>query len=299
MTTTGPTPAYRKRLSQLAAGAASGAITKTSIAPLERVKILLQIQGMHTNLEPKYKGIFHTAKTVVTEEGMIALYKGNGANVLRIVPTYALKFAFNDSFKDMVAKGQTTKLSFTQLICSGTLAGLFQITITYPLELVRTRLTLSEGMKQGVQFKGIADCAQQTIKKEGFSALYKGISPTWLSGAPYVGLQMTFFEVFKGSLSPLISSATVATLASGACAGIVAQTITYPGDTVRRRMQTNGIGGTKRIYSNFVDCTMKAIRTEGPLSLYKGLSANTIRCIPGAAIQFWTYETLKTLLGAR
>lgn len=283
-----------KVLCHLLAGASSGAVTKTSIAPLERVKILLQIQGMHPNLTPKYHGIFQTAHTVVKEEGFLALYKGNGANVMRIIPTYALKFAFNDTFKDLVRAGQpgNKKLTFKQLIMSGTLAGLFQISMTYPLELVRTRLTLSEGMKQGSTYKGILDCGRQTVKVEGWKSLYKGITPTWLSGAPYVGLQMTFYEVIKNN----IGDSHFHVLVSGSLSGIIAQTITYPGDTIRRRMQTNGIGGSPSIYSGMLDCISKTVRTEGFRALYKGLKANTVRCIPGAAIQFWAYDQFKSLL---
>ena len=81
----------------LFAGGASGALTYTLIAPLERTKILLQVQGMRASR--KYTGVAQTIVTVVREEGFLALYKGNLANVARVVPTYSLKFMFNDRFK--------------------------------------------------------------------------------------------------------------------------------------------------------------------------------------------------------
>ncbi len=81
----------------LFAGGASGAITYTLIAPLERTKILLQVQGMRGS--SKYQSVGQTLLRVVREEGLLALYKGNLANVARVVPTYALKFMFNDRFK--------------------------------------------------------------------------------------------------------------------------------------------------------------------------------------------------------
>src|SRR5690606_13215177 len=126
------------QLYQLLAGALSGAITKTATAPLERVKIMLQIQGMNHVLHkiPKYTGIFQTLKTIFKEEGFLALYKGNGANVVRIIPTYALKFMFNDTFVELVKRnGQIKQLNFYQLLAAGTMAGLLQIMVTYPLEL--------------------------------------------------------------------------------------------------------------------------------------------------------------------
>lgn len=181
------------------AGGGSGAITKTAIAPLERVKIIFQIQGMHGEVKPKYSGIFNTLKTVIKEDGFLALYKGNGANVVRIIPTYAIKFSSNDQIRAMVLRpGQSVKdLSFQQMMACGTAAGLLQICCTYPLETVRTRLSLAESMSNGVRYKGIMDCFTHTIRTEGVPALYKGIGPTFLSGSPYVGLQMTFFELFK------------------------------------------------------------------------------------------------------
>jgi hypothetical protein len=133
------------------AGALTGAITKTAIAPLERVKILLQIQGMKSDIvkgEKVYSGnIFKTTAQVVRDEGVLSLWKGNFANVLRIIPNYALKFALNDQLRDKFVREKNQKvedMTFNQLMAAGTLAGLLQMGTTYPLETIRTRLTLSQ-----------------------------------------------------------------------------------------------------------------------------------------------------------
>jgi len=94
---------FHKHFLQLIAGAGSGAITKTLIAPLDRIKILFQIQGMKSSSEPiLYRGILQTAMRVTHDEGFLSLYNGNGANILRVIPSYALKFMFNDTFKELV-----------------------------------------------------------------------------------------------------------------------------------------------------------------------------------------------------
>lgn len=294
---------HHTRLKQLLAGGGAGVITKTAVAPLERAKILLQVQGMkmgHMALGGgfKYKGVWGSMRTVVHEEGAAALYKGNGANVLRVIPVYALKFTFNDTFKDMVATpGQP--LSFLQLIVAGSLAGLFQTCVTYPLETIRTRLTLGTGL--GVRFNSITEVLVHTVRTEGVAGLYKGIGPTFLSGSPYVGLQMTCYEIFKRNMSSWTesqstSTASFAKLVAGAWAGIIAQTITYPGDTIRRRMQMNGMNGEARLYKNSWDCTKKLVRNEGMTALFNGYGANLIRGLPGAAIQFWAYDMLFSLV---
>jgi len=293
-------------LVQLLAGAGSGVINKTAIAPLERIKILYQVQGMMpADVPRKYKGIMQTLSAVYREEGLKGWYRGNGANCIRIIPNYACKFVFNDVFKDMVrTPGSNAPLTWYQMMAAGTAAGLAQTCITYPLELTRTRLSLSSDMKHGVQYRGITHCLASTVKYEGFRGLYKGIGPTFLSGAPYTGLQMTFYELLKRWFPKSTDAKTGKaktsqfwSLMAGAGAGLISQTITYPGDTVRRRMQANGLHGTKRVYDNSWQCLTRIIQLEGWQGLFSGCKANVVRSVPGTAIQFWSYELIKRGLG--
>jgi solute carrier family 25 (adenine nucleotide translocator) protein 4/5/6/31 len=121
-------------------------------------------------VSPKYTGILQTFALVSREEGPLALWKGNGANVMRVIPVYGLKFSFNDSFKAMVAGPARKQLSVGELLTVGTLSGLFQTIITYPLETLRTRLSL--GAEQGgVRYNGILDCVRQMVRSEGPGAL--------------------------------------------------------------------------------------------------------------------------------
>jgi len=120
-----------------------------------------------------------------------------------------------------------------------------------------------------------------------------------ITAAPYVGLQMTFFDLFKRYLpkNQQGSSSMFWTLASGAGAGLCAQTLMYPGDTIKRRMQANGIAGAEREYIGTWHCIKKTVQNEGWKALYKGLRANMVKCLPEAAIQFAAYDTLKHFLG--
>ena len=86
-------------------------------------------------------------------------------------------------------------------------------------------------------------------------------------------------------------------LTAGALSGLLAQTITYPGDTVRRRMQNNGAGGAPRVYTTSLHCTRVIFRDEGVKGFFRGAGTNTIRAVPGAAFQFASYEIIKKLLG--
>ncbi|KAL6045305.1 Oxoglutarate/malate translocator protein [Balamuthia mandrillaris] len=109
---------------------------------------------------------------------------------------------------------------------------------------------------------------------------------------------MTFYELLKRTMPQDGQGRTSVffTPVCGAISGMAAQTIMYPGDTVRRRMITNGLAGQERVYRNSWDCIMTMVTREGFLSLYKGWGANFARSVPGAAIQFTAYEAFKTTL---
>jgi solute carrier family 25 phosphate transporter 23/24/25/41 len=215
------------------------------------------------------------------------------------MPVYGLKFGLNDHIKDAFRSSPGASLDHLQKVAAGTLAGTATVCCTYPLDLVRTRLSLAKGL--GFKFAGIFDCAVQTLKHEGIRGLYKGLGMTLLSGSPYVGLQMAGYDFFKGVL-PRRSDGTTSVgwkVVCGALAGVVAQTITFPGDTVRRRLQTNGVSGKERVYAGTMDCMAKIWRREGFAGFYAGYTANLVRSIPGAGIQFVAYDVFKSMLGLK
>ena len=107
---------------------------------------------------------------------------------------------------------------------------------------------------------------------------------------------MTFYDLFK-RVYPQNSDGSTSTLwslAAGASAGLCAQTLCYPGDTMRRQLQTNGIGGEKPLYSGAVDCFKQILKREGVAGFYRGLPINVVKCIPEAGIQFATFDFFKS-----
>ncbi len=79
----------------------SAAVSKTIVAPIERVKMLLQVQDANKCMaaEDKYKGIGDCFSRVYKEQGFGSFWRGNLANVIRYFPTQAMNFAFKDHFK--------------------------------------------------------------------------------------------------------------------------------------------------------------------------------------------------------
>jgi|TARA_B110000208_G_scaffold179980_1_gene229274 hypothetical protein len=174
-------------LRQMAAGGLSGTVTKTMTAPLDRIKVLLQVQATNRAVDGKYSGIVGSTRIILREEGAAAMWRGNWANCARIVPVYACRFAFNDVIRaQLLRPGQDpTKLSFRQSILAGSLAGLMQQALCYPFETVRTRLSLGGAATGlGKSYSGIFDCVAKTVRIEGVAAIYKGLVASCIYGAP-------------------------------------------------------------------------------------------------------------------
>lgn len=165
-------------------GGVSAAVSKTAAAPIERVKLLIQNQDemlKSGRLATPYKGIGECFTRTIKEEGVISLWRGNTANVIRYFPTQALNFAFKDKFKRMFNykkdKDGYAKV-FLGNIASGGAAGAVSLTFVYSLDYARTRLANdAKNAKKGGerQFNGLIDVYRKTLKSDGVIGLYRGI----------------------------------------------------------------------------------------------------------------------------
>ena len=279
------------------AGGVAGATAKTVVAPLERIKMLLQVHRM-TAVAPNTKspGLLKMAKEILMVDGPAGFWKGNVANVVRIIPTKGILFACNDQFR-VLFKVDPQNPNPLRLIGCGSAAGMTSTLLTYPLDLVRSRLMMMSagaGAGSAQQYKGIIDCFAKTYRGEGIRGLYGGLGPTMMGIIPYAGVSFAAFDTMKVFM-PKDEHNNVATsykLLCGAFAGFLSQSASYPIDTVRRRMQLQGSLGGKKIYSSAIQCATTIFKNEGVASFYLGLSANLLRAAPNTAIQFTAYEQI-------
>ncbi|CAI0411151.1 unnamed protein product [Linum tenue] len=255
-------------VSQLLAGGLAGALSKTCTAPLARLTILFQIQGMHSNVATLEKAsIWHEASRIVREEGVRAFWKGNLVTIAHRLP-YS---------------------------CGG-MAGITAATTTYPLDLVRTRLAAQTNV---LYYRGIGHALQTICREEGVLGLYKGLGATLLGVGPNIALSFSVYESLRSLWqSQRPDDHTVAvSLACGSLSGIASSTVTFPLDLVRRRKQLEGAGGRARVYTTGLFGIFKhIIKTEGFRGLYRGIMPEYYKVVPGVGICFMTYETLKVLL---
>lgn len=183
----------KKFMLEVIAGGAAGAISRTVVAPLERVKVLLQVQELalsKSQVSRPYSGIMDALVRIPKEQGFLAYWRGNGVNVIRIVPNSAIKFATFDHFKRLTFpdgedkyKKDYREFTLRKLACGG-LSGVATIVPIYPLDLARTRLTADVRSKR--MYKGLFDCLKQTFNNEGFIGLYKGLGVSVFGIIPYL-----------------------------------------------------------------------------------------------------------------
>lgn len=130
----------------------------------------------------------------------------------------------------------------------------------------------------------------------GVRALYRGLITTAVGVAPYVGINFAAYEFLRGVITPPGKSSVARKLSCGALAGSISQTLTYPFDVLRRKMQVSGIQGGSIKYNGAIDALTSILRTEGVGGLYRGLWPNLLKVAPSIATSFFTYELVKEFL---
>lgn len=271
-------------------GGTAAAVSKTAVAPIERVKLLLQVQDAQKTIavDQRYKGIIDCFTRVVADQGVSSLWRGNFANVLRYFPTQALNFAFKDTYKNIFMKGIDKKRDFWKFfvanLASGGAAGATSLMFVYPLDFGRTRLAADVGKGASREFKGLGDCLVKIVKSDGPVGLYRGFFVSVQGIIIYRAAYFGCFDTIKAAVSKDPKNmnffmawgiAQVVTV----CSGI----LSYPWDTVRRRMMMQS-GRKDIMYKNTMDCAQKIIRNEGMKALYKGALSNVFRGTGGALV---------------
>lgn len=292
--------------SDLVVGGSIGAVAKTVMAPVERVKLLMQTQDSNPKVisgeVPRYTGIVDCFRRVNAEQGLLSFWRGNLVNCLRYAPQQGSALAFNDLINNMFPN-YDSKTQFWQSmgakLFSGGLAGAIANTVCYPFDFARTRLASDVG-KGKAQFKGITDCIVTTVRQQGITGLYTGWSVTVAGAFVYRAGQLGLFKQIqdlnpykndKGTLGAVAAFAAVTT------ARTVIMPFNYPFDTVRRRMMLESEKPVaQRVYKGSVDCFMQVMKKEGAAGMYKGMIPELFRGVGGSLV-IVAYDRIKVIFG--
>lgn len=167
----------------------------TLASPLEIVKIRLQIQGeVARNVEGVPR---RSALWIVKNLGVVGLYKGASACLLRDVPFSAIYFpAYAHLKKDWFGESPTKSLGVFQLLTAGAIAGMPAAYFTTPCDVIKTRLQV-EARKGQTHYRGLVHCASTILKEEGFKAFFKGGPARIMRSSPQFGCTLAAYELLK------------------------------------------------------------------------------------------------------
>lgn len=277
-------------LESFALSGVAAVISKTAAAPIERVKLLVQNQDemlKSGRLAEPYKGVIDCSLRVLRTEGVLPFWRGNLANCIRYFPTQALNFAFKDQVKAAfnMQKTDSYSVKFVKNILSGGAAGAMSLCFVYSLDYGRTRLANDAKVagKGGAerQFTGLIDVYRKTLKSDGFVGLYRGFVISCVGIVVYRGCYFGFYDTLK----PILlgdNAGVVMSFGLGYVVTISSGLVSYPIDTIRRRMMMTSGEGVK--YKGSIDCALQIFRKEGAMSFMKGAGANILRGVAGAGV---------------
>jgi len=285
------------------AGGIAAAVSKTAVAPIERVKLLLQVQAASKQMtaDQRYKGMIDCFVRIPKEQGVLAYWRGNLANVIRYFPTQALNFAFKDKYKQIFLGGVDKRTQFWRFfagnLASGGAAGATSLCFVYPLDFARTRLGADIGKGAGQrEFKGLGDCLTKIFKADGVAGLYRGFGVSVQGIIIYRAAFFGLYDTAKGMLPDPKKAGILVSWAIAQCVTTVSGIISYPFDTVRRRlMMQSGRKGGEIMYSGTLDCWRKIAAQEGTGAFFKGAFSNVLRGT-GGAIVLVMYDEIQILL---
>ncbi|EGV96669.1 ADP/ATP translocase 2 [Cricetulus griseus] len=245
------------------AGGVAAAISKTAVAPIERVKLLLQVQhaSKHITADKQYKGIIDCVVRIPKEQGVLSFWRG-----LRAV---GLKAGAGKQHLALPGAAGATSLCFV-----------------YPLDFAHTRLAADVG-KAGAEreFKGLGDCLVKIYKSDGIRGLYQGFNVSVQGIIIYRAAYFGIYDTAKGMLPDPKNTHIFISWMIAQSVTAVAGLTSYPFDTVRRRMMMqSGRKGTDIMYTGTIDCWRKIARDEGSKAFFKGAWSNVLRGMGGAFV---------------
>lgn len=286
------------------AGAVSAMVSRTFVAPLERLKLEYIVRGEQKNL-------FELIKTIAVSQGLKGFWKGNFVNILRTAPFKAVNFYAYDTYRHKLLKlsGNEETTNFERFL-AGAAAGITATLLCLPMDTIRTKMVAPGGEALG----GIIGTFRHMIRTEGFFSLYKGLVPSIISMAPSGAVFYGVYDILKSAYlhSPegrkriqhmkdggdelnafeQLELGTMRTLLYGAIAGACAEAATYPFEVVRRQLQMQ----VRETKLSAVATCVRIVEQGGVPALYAGLVPSLLQVLPSAAISYFVYEFMKVVL---
>ncbi|KAG0043860.1 hypothetical protein BGZ83_010953 [Gryganskiella cystojenkinii] len=208
-------------------------------------------------------------------------------------------------------------LPFAYQFLAGAVAGITELAVFYPLDLVKTRFQLQVNSKNTnlrsaavsatntasktltENYTSILDCLRKVVKQEGALTLYRGILPPIIAEAPKRAIKFGANEQWGFALKKLFSLDRLTALQAGfvgSMAGASEAFLVTPFDLIKVRLQDRS---SHVYYSGTFDCLRKVISQEGVWTMFHGLESTIWRHATWSGWYFMTIHSLRTAFPQR
>ena len=223
--------------------------------------------------------------------GIIGLFRGNLVDIFRSVPYSAINYGMYEVVSVRLNSLDKLHPTIQHLIAGGT-AGMTAVIITYPIDILKTRVYISQKGTTNSVIRSMS----QGIRTIGVRSLYNGMGINLLSVIPNMALSFTSYEYIRKNLKQHTSLPIIwVSMISGALSGCFANTITFPLHLVQRNLQVAGMNQNVMKYKNAWECTRFIFEQSGFRGFYAGLFPQYLKTIPKCALSFCIYEISKKM----
>lgn len=272
----------------LIAGGIAGAASRTATAPLDRLKVVLQVQTTRACVAPAVKALWK-------EGGLLGFFRGNGLNVVKVAPESAIRFYTYEMLKDVIGhinSEDKADIGASGRLVAGGAAGAVAQAAIYPLDLVKTRLQVEAG-----KVPSLGALSRDILVNEGPRAFYRGLVPSVLGIIPYAGIDLAVYETLKDMSKKYIlkhdeTPGPLVQLGCGTISGALGATCVYPLQVIRTRLQAQRFN-SDTAYKGMSDVFRRTLQNEGLRGFYKGIFPNLLKVVPSASITYLVYEKMK------
>lgn len=273
---------------QVGMAGSAAVITVTFIHPIDVVKTRIQISAEYASL-----GMAGTVKKIVGGEGVTALWKGVNAAWLRESSYTSLRLGLYEPVKILFGCTSPETTTFLKKFAAGSAAGALGSLAGNPFDVLKTKMMAAEGGNVSLVGTG-----KELLKKQGIAGFYRGIDSNVLRAMVLNGTKMSCYDQMKGyvvQFTGLSKSHLMTQFLSAASAGFFMTCTVSPFDMVRTRLMNQPADA--KLYNNALDCFLKIIKNEGPLTLWRGFIPIWSRFAPTTTLQLVIFEQLRGIMG--
>lgn len=278
-------------LKGIACAGTAAVITVTFIHPIDVVKTRLQIQGEGGRATKQYNGVMGVVKTVSSEEGWGAFYKGIQPAWLREASYTSLRLGLYEPCKGITGADKKDA-NVLQKFAAGALAGGIGSIAGNPFDVLKTRMMAFEGETN----PGFGYFIKDVHQNQGIGGFYKGIQANVLRAMVLNATKMGCYDICKTYMKTLgFNDGLQLQFMSAFSAGFFMTCTVSPFDIIRTRLMNQP--SDAKLYNGFFDCAMKIVQNEGPLGFWKGFMPIWGRFAPTTTLQLIIFEQLRKAAG--